>query len=110
MLVENGCIKFCTKIRKFRLGTFWQYPSMYPRMFLRGKNMREICIFFNSDCATVVAAHGATESQSKRLGGWRSDVMPSKYIDLSLPSRISMSQRLQKMLSNNYCSMCAGTV
>ena len=39
---------------------------------------------------------GATESQLKRLGGWRSDVMPSKYVDLSLPSRISMSQLLQK--------------
>ncbi|XP_032794773.2 uncharacterized protein LOC116931313 [Daphnia magna] len=45
--------------------------------------------------ATAAAAHGATESQLKRLGGWRSDVMPSKYVDLSLSSRISMSQLLQ---------------
>ena len=45
--------------------------------------------------ATAAAAHGATESQLKRLGGWRSDAMPSKYVDLSLPTRISMSEMLQ---------------
>ncbi|KAI9553719.1 hypothetical protein GHT06_021651 [Daphnia sinensis] len=60
--------------------------------------------------ATAAAAHGVTESQLKRLGGWRSDVMPSKYVDLSLPSRISMSQLLQKKIfsNDNYCSMCTG--
>ena len=45
--------------------------------------------------ATTAAARGATEKQLKRLGGWRSDAMPSKYVDLSLPSRISMSEMLQ---------------
>ena len=45
--------------------------------------------------ATAAAAHGATESQLKRLGGWRSDAMPSKYVDVSLPTRISMSELLQ---------------
>ncbi len=45
--------------------------------------------------ATAAAANGATENQLKRLGGWRSDAMPSKYVDLSLPNRISMSQLLQ---------------
>jgi hypothetical protein len=46
--------------------------------------------------ATTAAAHGATETQLKRLGGWRSDAMPSKYVDLSIPSRISLSELLQK--------------
>ena len=46
--------------------------------------------------ATAAAAQGATDKQLKRLGGWRSDSMPAKYVDLSIPSRISMSQLLQK--------------
>ena len=45
--------------------------------------------------ATTAAANGVTEKQLKRLGGWRSDAMPSKYVDLSIPDRISMSQKLQ---------------
>ena len=46
--------------------------------------------------ATKVAANGATDKQLKRLGGWRSDAMPAKYVDLSVSSRISMSELLQK--------------
>lgn len=46
--------------------------------------------------ATAAAAKGASDKQLKRLGGWRSDAMPSKYVDLSINSRISMSQLLQK--------------
>lgn len=46
--------------------------------------------------ATTAAAHGATDKQLKRLGGWRSDAMPAKYVDLSIPSRLSMSELLQK--------------
>lgn len=46
--------------------------------------------------ATAAAANGATDKQLKRLGGWRSDAMPAKYVDLSINSRISMSELLQK--------------
>ena len=46
--------------------------------------------------ATTAAANGATGEQLKRLGGWRSDAMPSKYVDLSVASRISLSGLLQK--------------
>ena len=46
--------------------------------------------------ATAAAANGATDKQLKRLGGWRSDAMPAKYVDLSINSRISMSQLLKK--------------
>jgi hypothetical protein len=49
--------------------------------------------------ATAAAANGATESQLKRLGGWRSDAMAAKYVDLSINSRISMPQLQQK----KYC-------
>ena len=44
---------------------------------------------------TTAAANGATDKQLKRLGGWRSDSMPAKYVDLSIPSRIQLSQLLQ---------------
>lgn len=46
--------------------------------------------------ATAAAANGATDKQLKRLGGWRSDAMPAKYVDLSIPSRLLMSELLQK--------------
>ena len=46
--------------------------------------------------ATAAAANGATDKQLKRLGGWRSDAMPAKYVDLSIASRISMLELLQK--------------
>ena len=46
--------------------------------------------------ATAAAANGATDQQLKRLGGWRSDSIPAKYVDLSLKSRISMSKLLQE--------------
>ncbi len=46
--------------------------------------------------ATAAAANGATDKQLKRLGGWRSDAMSAKYVDLSVTSRISMSELLQK--------------
>ena len=45
--------------------------------------------------ATAAVANGATGNQLKRLGGWRSDTMAAKYVDLSINSRISMSQLLQ---------------
>ncbi len=32
--------------------------------------------------ATAAAANGETDKQLKRLGGWRSDAMPAKYVDL----------------------------
>ena len=46
--------------------------------------------------ATAAAGNGATDIQLKRLGGWRSDTIPAKYVDLSLKSRISMSKLLQE--------------
>jgi hypothetical protein len=46
--------------------------------------------------ATSAAANGATDKQLKRLGGWRSDSMPAKYVDLSVPSRILLSELLHK--------------
>lgn len=46
--------------------------------------------------ATAAAANGATHKQLKRLGGWRSDTIPAKNVDLSLKSRISMSKLLQE--------------
>jgi hypothetical protein len=46
--------------------------------------------------ATTVAANGATNEQLKRLGGWRSDAMPAKYVDQSIPTRILLSEMLQK--------------
>jgi hypothetical protein len=46
--------------------------------------------------ATAAANNGATDKQLKRLGGWRSDAMPAKYVDLSISSRLSMSELLQK--------------
>lgn len=46
--------------------------------------------------ATAAAANGATDKQLKRLGGWRSDTIPAKYVGLSIATRISMSELLQK--------------
>jgi hypothetical protein len=46
--------------------------------------------------ATSAAANGVTDQQLKRLGGWRSDSMPAKYVYLSVPSRILLSEMLQK--------------
>jgi len=45
--------------------------------------------------ATNTAAHGATDKQLKRLGGWRSDAMSAKHTYLWIPSRISISQLLK---------------
>lgn len=50
--------------------------------------------------ATTAAANGATDKQLERLGGWRSNAMPAKYVDLSIPNRISMSELLQKSSTN----------
>ena len=36
--------------------------------------------------ATAAAVTGASDKQLKRLGGWRSDAMPAKYVDLSINS------------------------
>jgi hypothetical protein len=44
--------------------------------------------------ATAAANNGATDKQLKRLGGWRSDAMPAKYVDLSISSRLSMSMSM----------------
>ena len=46
--------------------------------------------------ATTVAANGATDQQLKRMGGWRSDAIPAKYVDLSVSTRLSMSRLLQE--------------
>jgi hypothetical protein len=46
--------------------------------------------------ATTAASNGASDKQLKRLGGWRSDAMPANYVYLSVTSRISMSELLQK--------------
>ena len=40
--------------------------------------------------ATATAANGATDKQLKRLGGWRSDAMAAKYVDLLIPCRIGL--------------------
>jgi hypothetical protein len=45
---------------------------------------------------TAAAAHGKTEKQLKPLGFWTSNVMPAQYVDLSISSRLSMSELLQK--------------
>lgn len=45
--------------------------------------------------ATAAAANGATDKQLKRLGGWRSDSIPAKYVDLSIATRILTSKLLQ---------------
>ena len=46
--------------------------------------------------ATTAVANSATYKQLKRLGGWRSDFMPAKYVDLSIPTRILLSEILKK--------------
>jgi len=46
--------------------------------------------------AIAATANGATAKQLKRLGGWRSDAMPAKYVNLSVNSRISMSELQQE--------------
>jgi hypothetical protein len=55
--------------------------------------------------ATSAAANGATDKQLKRLGGWRSDSMPDKYVDLSVPSRILLSKMLQKSSQSSTLSL-----
>ena len=46
--------------------------------------------------ATATTANGATDKQLKRLGGWRSDAMAAKYVDLLIPCRISMLELLSR--------------
>ena len=55
--------------------------------------------------ATSAAANGATDKQLKRLRGWRSDSMPAKYVDLSVPSRILLSEMLQKSSQSQTLSL-----
>ena len=50
------------------------------------------------DGVTTAAAHGETEKQLKPLGFWPSNVMPAQYVDLSISSRLSMSELLEKNL------------
>ena len=48
--------------------------------------------------STQAVENGMSFSQLKRLGGWRSDAMPAKYVDQSVSSRIKISKILQKKL------------
>ncbi len=43
--------------------------------------------------STQAIENGMSFSQLKRLGGWRSDAMPAKYVDQSLSSRIKILQK-----------------
>jgi len=46
--------------------------------------------------ASQAAENGMSATTLKRLGGWKSDVVPQKYVDLTVRSRIEMSKMLQK--------------
>jgi hypothetical protein len=48
--------------------------------------------------ASAAAENGISKDDLQRLGGWRSDAMPSKYTDLTTNSRLQMSKYLQKRL------------
>ena len=48
--------------------------------------------------ASTAADNGMNKDDLQRLGGWRSDVMPSKYTDLSTNSRLKLSKFLQNRL------------
>ena len=48
--------------------------------------------------STQAVENGMTFSDLKRLGGWRSDAMPAKYVDQSVSTRIEISKLLQKKL------------
>lgn len=46
--------------------------------------------------STQAAENGMSFPDLKRLGGWKSDSMPSKYVDQSVSTRIRISKLLQK--------------
>lgn len=46
--------------------------------------------------ASQAAENGMPTETLKRLGGWKSDHVPQKYVDLTVRSRIEMSKMLQK--------------
>ena len=46
--------------------------------------------------ASQAADNGMPAATLKRLGGWKSDDIPQKYVDLTIRSRIEMSKMLQK--------------
>ena len=46
--------------------------------------------------ASQAAENGMPAATLKRLGGWKSDFVPQKYVDLTVRSRIEMSKMLQK--------------
>ena len=46
--------------------------------------------------STQAIENGMAFSDLKRLGGWRSDAMPAKYVDQSVSNRIKISKLLQK--------------
>lgn len=48
--------------------------------------------------STQAIENGMPFSDLKRLGGWRSDAMPAKYVDQSISTRINISKLLQKKL------------
>ena len=48
--------------------------------------------------ASKAAENGMPAEQLKRLGGWKSDSVPQKYVDLTIRSRIEMSKMLLKKL------------
>lgn len=48
--------------------------------------------------ATQAVENGMSQDSLQRLGGWRSDNMAAKYVDLSLASRLKMSKLLQRPL------------
>ncbi len=46
--------------------------------------------------ASQAAENGMPAETLKRLGGWKSDSVPQRYVDLTVRSRIEMSKMLQK--------------
>jgi hypothetical protein len=48
--------------------------------------------------ASAMAENGISKDDLQRLGGWRSEAMPSKYTDMSTGSKLQMAKYLQKRL------------
>ena len=48
--------------------------------------------------ATQAAENGMSQTNLQQLGGWRSDTMAAKYVDMSTESKLKMSKMLQKRL------------
>jgi len=45
--------------------------------------------------ATEAADNGMNKDDLQRFGNWKSDSVPMKYVDLSVPKRLEMSKMLQ---------------